>query len=40
LECFADAILTNTAVVVPLEQGKNALDVALQITALVEKSSA
>lgn len=40
LECFADAILTNTAVIVPLEQGKNALDVALQITALVEKSSA
>ena len=35
LECFADAILTNTAVIVPLEQGKNALDVALQITALV-----
>ena len=40
LECFADAILTNTAVIVQLEQGKNALDVALQITALVEKSSA
>jgi predicted dehydrogenase len=40
LECFADAILTNTAVIVPLEQGKNALDVALQITALVEKPSA
>ena len=40
LECFADAILTNTAVIVPLEQGKNALDVALQITALVEKSYA
>ncbi len=40
LECFADAILTNKAVIVPLEQGKNALDVALQITALVEKSSA
>ena len=40
LECFADAILNNTAVIVPLEQGKNALDVALQITALVEKSSA
>jgi predicted dehydrogenase len=40
LECFADAILNNTAVIVPLEQGKNALDVALQITALVEKPSA
>jgi predicted dehydrogenase len=39
LECFADAILNNTAVIVPLEQGKNALDVALQITTLVEKSS-
>jgi predicted dehydrogenase len=39
LECFADAITNNTAVIVSLEQGKNALDVALQITALVEKSS-
>ena len=39
LECFADAIANNTAVIVSLEQGKNALDVALQITALVEKSS-
>ena len=40
LECFADAIVNNTPVIVPLEQGRNALDVALQITALVEKSSA
>ena len=40
LECFADAIVNNTPVIVPLEQGKNALDVALQITTLVEKSSA
>ena len=39
LECFADAITKNTDVIVSLEQGKNALDVALQITALVEKSS-
>ena len=39
LECFADAITNNTAVIVSLEQGKNALGVALQITALVEKSS-
>lgn len=39
LECFADAIVNNTPVIVPLEQGKNALDVALQITTLVEKSS-
>ena len=39
LECFADAITNNTAVIVSLEQGKNALDMALQITALVEKSS-
>ena len=39
LECFADAIANNTTVIVSLEQGKNALDVALQITALVEKSS-
>ena len=39
LECFADAITNNTAVIVSLEQGKNALDVALKITALVEKSS-
>ena len=37
LECFADAIVNGTAVIVPLTQGKNALDVALQITALVEK---
>ncbi len=40
LECFADAITNNTPVIVPLIQGKNALDIALQITALVEKSSA
>ena len=40
LECFADAIVNGTAVIVPLKQGKNALDVALQITALVEKPSA
>lgn len=40
LECFADAIVNGTAVIVPLTQGKNALDVALQITALVEKPSA
>ena len=39
LECFADAIVNGTAVIVPLTQGKNALDVALQITALVEKPS-
>ena len=36
LECFADAITNNKEVIVPLEQGKNALDIALQITALVE----
>lgn len=40
LECFADAITNNTPVIVPLTQGKSALDIALQITALVEKSSA
>ena len=39
LECFADAISKGSPVIVPLTQGKNALDVALQITALVEKSS-
>ena len=39
LECFADAISGQTEVIVPLVQGKNALDIALQITALVEKSS-
>ena len=37
LECFANAITNNTAVIVSLEQGKNALDVALQITALGRK---
>ena len=40
LECFADAIVKGSPVIVPLTQGKNALDVALQITALVEKPSA
>ena len=39
LECFADAITNNAPVIVPLNQGKNALEIALQITALVEKSS-
>ena len=39
LECFADAIVNDTPIIVPLTQGKDALDVALQITALVEKSS-
>ncbi len=39
LECFADAIVNRTTPIVPLEQGKNALDIALQITELVEKSS-
>ena len=38
LECFADAITNNKEVIVPLEQGKNALDIALQITALVENT--
>jgi predicted dehydrogenase len=40
LECFADAIINNKEVIVPLEQGKNALDIALQITALVENPPA
>lgn len=40
LECFADAIVKGSPVIVPLTQGKNALDVALKITALVEKPSA
>lgn len=39
LECFADAIVNQTPIIVPLTQGKNALDIALKITALVEKSS-
>lgn len=39
LECFADAISEKSAVIVPLEQGKNALDIALRISELVEKSS-
>jgi len=39
LECFADAITNNTAVIVSLEQGKNALDVALRISELVENPS-
>ncbi len=39
LECFADAITKMSAVIVPLEQGKNALDIALRISELVEKSS-
>jgi len=39
LECFADAISNNTAVIVSLEQGKNALDVALRISELVENPS-
>jgi predicted dehydrogenase len=39
LECFADAITKKSAVIVPLEQGKNALDIALRISELVEKSS-
>lgn len=39
LECFADAIVLNTPIIVPLVEGKNALDIALQITALVEKPS-
>ena len=38
LECFADAITNNKEVIVPLEQGKNALEIALQITALVENT--
>ena len=40
LECFADAIVDNTPIIVPLTQGRNALDIALQITALVENSLA
>ena len=40
LECFADAIVDNTPIIVPLTQGRNALDIALRITALVENSSA
>ena len=40
LECFADAIVDNTPIIVPLTQGRNALDIALQITALVENSTA
>jgi predicted dehydrogenase len=39
LEYFADAINNNKSVIVSLQEGKNALDVALKITALVEKSS-
>lgn len=39
LECFADAITKKSAIIVPLEQGKNALDIALRISELVEKSS-
>ncbi|MGB0254630.1 MAG: Gfo/Idh/MocA family oxidoreductase [Flavobacteriaceae bacterium] len=39
LECFADAITKKSAVIVPLEQGKNALDIALRVSELVEKSS-
>ena len=39
LECFADAIINNTAVIVSLQHGLDALDVALKITDLVEKSS-
>lgn len=39
LECFADAITKKSAVIVSLEQGKNALDIALRISELVEKSS-
>jgi len=39
LECFADAITKKSAVIVPLKQGKNALDIALRISELVEKLS-
>ncbi len=39
LECLADAITTKSDVIVPLEQGKNALAIALRISELVEKSS-
>ena len=39
LDCFADAITNKSIVLVPLEQGKNALDIALRISELVEKSS-
>ena len=39
LDCFADAITNKSNVLVPLEQGKNALDIALRISELVEKSS-
>ncbi len=39
LECFADAIVSRSPVIVPLEQGLNALDIALKVAALVEKSA-
>jgi hypothetical protein len=39
LECFADAIVSRSPVIVPLEQGLNALDIALRVAALVEKSA-
>lgn len=39
LDCFADAICNNTNVFVSLEEGKNALDIALRISELVEKST-
>ena len=40
LECFADAIVNGSPIIVPLTQGKYALDIALKITALVEKPTA
>ena len=39
LECFADAITNHTPVIVSLQHGLDALEVALKITELVEKSS-
>ena len=39
LECFAKSICTGAPVIVPMQQGLHALDIALQVSALVEKSA-
>jgi predicted dehydrogenase len=39
LECFAKSICTGAPLIVPMQQGLHALDIALQVSALVEKSA-
>lgn len=39
LECFAEAIVSGTPVIVPMKQGLDALDIALKVSDLVEKSA-